>query len=97
MDAIQRDTMFAGLSDREIVEAVAVEMKRRSMFGCVFMMPAAGAKAVFASCVPPDSMTHATAAQQLTVFAEVAAQSLGERTARIVAEDDTSFDPKYLN
>ncbi len=87
--------MFAGLSDREIAEAVIVEMRRRGNFGCVYMLPANGVQGVFGSSLPKGLLVDSTVSQQLQVFAEVAAHSVGEKSTLLGTDDsDTSFDPK---
>lgn len=98
MDPIQRDTMFAGLSDREIVEAFGREIRRRSLIGCVFVFPGAGGQGVFTSSTPPNTISHLSAAEQLSIFSEAAAQALSEHAHKISDDTDTSFDPtKWVN
>lgn len=86
--------MFAGLSDREVVEAAVVEMRRRGLYGCMYLFPATGGAGVFASSSPANSMTKLSAAQQLSVFAEVASYAVGESKTVVPDDLDTSFDPK---
>jgi hypothetical protein len=90
MDAIWRDTMFAGLTDREIAEAVVVEMRRRNLLGCLYMFPEIGGAGVFSSSTPAGLMTGLTAAQQLAVFSECASMALSERRATLPDEFDDS-------
>jgi hypothetical protein len=98
VDSIQRDTMFAGLTDREVAEAVVREMRRRNLYGCVFLLSDNNTRAVFGSSTPKDTMRNATASQQLHFFAEVAAFSIGEKATLLGDGDDTSFDPKtFIN
>ena len=78
MDNIQREVMFAGLTDREIAEAIAVEMRRRKLLGCFYAFPEAGGAGVFSSSTPAGLMTGLTASQQLLVFSEVATYALSE-------------------
>lgn len=79
MDPLQKATMFAGLTDREIAEAVVSEMGRRKLLGCIFIFPNTGGASAFASSTPPDSISDLSAAEQLLIFAEVAAQAVTER------------------
>lgn len=94
MDAIFRDTVFAGFSDREIAEIVVVELRRRGLFGCLYAFPAAGGNGVFASSTPADLMTDLTASQQLAVFAEVASLAIKESKTVVPDVLDNSVDPK---
>jgi hypothetical protein len=86
--------MFAGITDREMVEAVAVEMRRRNLTGCIFVFPGTGGPSAFASSSPSGTLCDLTAAQQLAVFAGVATTAIAERSAIIPDGEDTSFDPK---
>jgi len=90
MDAIWRDTMFAGLTDREIAKAVAVEMRRRKLLGCLYMFPEAGGAGVFSFSTPAGLMTDLTAAQQLAVFSECASMAIKETRAQLPDEFDDS-------
>jgi hypothetical protein len=94
MDKIQRDVMFAGLTDREIAEAVVVEMRRRNLLGCIYAFPSTGGAGVFASSSPADTLRGLNAAQQLQVFSEAAETAIGERISFVPDDTDTSFDPK---
>ena len=98
MDPVLRDTLFAGLADRDIVEAVVCEMRRRELYGCVFFMPMATGPSVFGSSSPAGTLSDLTASQQLAVFAEVASKSIGEKSTKIADDTDISFDPpKWMN
>jgi hypothetical protein len=94
MDEIQRDTMFSGLTDREIAEAMAREMHRRGVFGILFMFPEAGGPSVCSSSVPAGSMQGWCVAEQLAFFAQVATLAISEREVRL---DSELKDPKWLN
>lgn len=90
MDAIWRDTMFAGLTDCEIAEAVAVEMRRRKLLGCLYMFPETGGAGVFSSSSPAGLMTDLTTAQQLAVFSECASMAIRETRDTLPDEFDDS-------
>ena len=90
MDAIWRDTMFAGLTDREIAEAIVVEMRRRKRLGCFYMFPETGGAGVFASSSPAGMLSDLTASQQLAVFSECASMALRETRATLPDECDDS-------
>lgn len=97
MDSIQREVMFAGLSHREIAEALAVEMRRRRLIGCVYMFPETGGAGVFASSSPAGTMSDLSAAQQLAVLAEVATTATSERRAIIEDMTEGETDPRKIN
>lgn len=95
MDPVQRDTMFAGLSDREMAEAVIREFSRRGLIGCIFAFPETGGASIYSSCTPVDTIRDYSAARQLAVFALVAEKALNETSHVVnVDDEDTSFDPK---
>lgn len=87
--------MFAGLTDREVAEAVAVEMRRRQLYGCIFMLPDKGGSAVLASSAPPGLLAGQSAAAQLAFFADVASLALGEKAA--VIPEDTEDTKGWIN
>lgn len=98
MDTLFRDCVFAGISDRDMVETLIVEMRRRKLLGCVYLFPEAGGAGIFASSTPAGTMLELTAAQQLSVFAEVATYAQAESKTILPDETDTSFNPKgYVN
>lgn len=66
------DDLFFGMTDREIAMAVAMEMGRRQLNGCIFMYPEKGGPAVFASSSPPGTLSDFKASEQLKIFGEVA-------------------------
>jgi hypothetical protein len=94
MDPVQCDTMFAGLSDQEMFEAITRELARRDLIGCVFAFPEAGGQARFSSCTPADTISDYSASRQLAVFSEVAALAIAEVQHVVVDDEDTSFNPK---
>jgi hypothetical protein len=93
MDELQRDVMFSGVSDVEMVEAMIMEMRRRKLLGCVYMLPVDGKWARFASSTPAGTMQGFTARQQLTIFAEVAAHAIDEKNKLLDDNTDVTFDP----
>lgn len=87
--------ILAELTDREIAQAVVVEMRRRGLLGCVFMFPEGPmVHGVFASSTPAGLLTGYTAAEQLRIFSEVAALSPGEQVTRLA---DEPTPPKWVN
>ena len=90
MDRILRDTMFAGLSDYDIGEAIAVEMRRRGLYGCLFMFPAQGKGGTFVSSSPANTIADFSTAEQLVMFAEVAKLSTGEKRTKLTDELDAT-------
>lgn len=82
---------FAGLTNREIAMALIREMRSRGVYGCVYMFPAAGGAGVFGSSSPAGSLAQYTAEQQLTVFAEVAAQGTTQCTTKL-ADIEATYD-----
>ena len=78
--------LLAGLTDREIAKLLAKEMRRRNLYGCIFLLPAAGGSSVFASSTPAGTMSGMSAATQLATFAEVARQATGEIATTIGEE-----------
>ena len=76
--------LFFGMTDREFVAAAIMEMRRRSLYGCVFAFPSVGGPSVFASSSPEGTVADLTAAKQLTVFAEVASMATTEKPTKIV-------------
>jgi hypothetical protein len=77
------DDLFYGLTDREIATAVAMEMGRRQLNGCIFMYPEKGGPAVFASSSPPGTLAGFKASDQLKLFAEVAEGAVKESTTML--------------
>ena len=93
MDPILRDTLFADLTDRDIVEAVICEMRRRGLYGCIFLTPMAAGPAAFGCSSSAGTLGDFTAAQQLAIFSEVASRAVNEKAARLSDDTDISFDP----
>jgi len=93
MDKLRRDTMFADLSDRDIGEAVLMEMRRRGLYGALFMFPKDSGQSVFVSSSPEGSMADFAVADQLRLLAEVAQDAVIMRSENIKDEIDTSFNP----
>jgi hypothetical protein len=87
VDPILRDTMFAGLSDREIAEAVVCEMRRRKLYGCLYAFHSTEGTAIFASSSPEGSMRDFNASQQLAIFSQVANTAIVERNREILLDD----------
>lgn len=95
MDKIQRETMFAGLTDREIVESVVYEMRRRRLYGILFTFPENGGPSVMGSSSPPCSLRGMCAAEQLTFFAQCAMLATSEREQPLSEEPEEG--KKWLN
>ena len=79
--------LFFGMTDREVAIALITEMRRRGLYGCVFVVPDKGGSAIFGSSTPANTVTGLTAAEQLAIFASVAAHAEGERSTTL--PDDT--------
>ncbi len=77
------DDLFFGLTDREIATAVAMEMGRRRLNGCIFMYPEKGGPAVFASSSPPGTLSDFKASDQLKIFGEVAEGAVSEQMTEL--------------
>lgn len=80
--------LFFGLTDREIAMAVAMEMGRRQLNGCIFMYPEKGGPAVFASSSPPGTISSFTAAEQMVIFAEVASGAVSEKVTPLSKDSE---------
>ena len=80
------ETCLVSLTDREIAEAVGLEMGRRGVFGCIYMFPQVGGEGVFASSSPPGLLNDLSASEQLTVFAEAASYATRERKVNLSTE-----------
>jgi len=93
MDSLQRDFLLAGLTDDELRDVIALELRRRRLLGCFFAFPEAGGRGWFCSSAPPGLLADMTTAQQLLLFAEVAAQSPSEVSRN--APEVKSLDQKY--
>lgn len=78
-DKANGGSIFSSFTDREIAEAIAVEMGRRKLNGCIFMYPETGGPAVFASSSPPGTISHLRASEQLLIFSDVASEATGEK------------------
>ena len=89
--------MFAGLSDRDIGEALVMEMRRRGLFGCLFMFPEKGKGGTFVSSSPANTIADFSTAEQLILFAEVAKLAVSENRTRLNEEIDTAAQQKYVN
>jgi hypothetical protein len=86
MDKLLRDTLFVGLTDRDLAEAVIVEMRRRGLLGCLFMFPNTGGASVFVSSSPAGALSDLSVGDQLSIFAEVASQATSERRQKLESE-----------
>lgn len=93
MDKILRDTMFAGLTDREIAEAIGMEIRRRGLVGCFYMIPMEGGPGVFSSSSPAETLCDMSVSEQLAAFSGIASVGSVEHMRMLPDEDDTSFDP----
>lgn len=82
---------LTSFTNREIAVALIREMRARGVYGCVYMFPAEGGTGVFGSSSPAGSLAQYSAAQQLTVFAEVAAQGTTQCTTKL-ADIDATYD-----
>lgn len=87
MDPAIRDTMFAGLTLRDIAEALVLELKRRNCFGCFYAIPAGeNLYGTFTAAMPAGCIHEMPPEQILDIFSQVAA--LG--TNRVVIPGDVS-------
>ena len=77
---------FEGLSDRELVKEVVLEMRRRRLLGCVYVFPDVGGAGVFGSSSPLGTMRDLSASQQLSIFAHVANMHLSEQHTALAPE-----------
>lgn len=91
------NNVFSGLSDREMALALVTEMRRRGLYGCVFLLPETGGPSVFGSSSPAGTMSTRTAAEQLAVFAEVATYSQGETTTKVSEDLEATPAPRWVN
>jgi len=94
MDAIIRDTVFAGFSDIEFTYCVATEIERRKMAGIVYMLPldARGMKEAFAASALPKRLQHLSVPEVLQILYVHALTMPGETnvTASVKGEEDWS-------
>lgn len=94
---MDKTSAFYGLTDRELALLVAAEMRRRDLFGCLFIFPSTGGASVFVSSSPEGSLTGLTASDQLAIFAEVAAKAVSEVPTKAVNDDGTPEKKEWLN
>lgn len=97
MDKDTRDALFAGLTYREVAEAVAYEMRRRRLNGCVYFFPQGGGPGAFASASPAGTMNTLSVAEQLNIFAQVASMGTDERCTVLPDETDDIAQKEWFN
>ena len=100
MDRIQRDTMFAGLTEHDIAEALMMELRRRELFGCLFVFDAnedkeTFGKGVFASRSPRSAFEDFSVSQQLALFAELAGGATENGRTSLKNEIDTADTSRW--
>jgi hypothetical protein len=94
---MDKTSVFFGMTDREMALLVAAEMRRRELYGCLFLFPSVGGPSVFVSSTPEGSMTGLTASEQLDIFAEVASKAVSEKPAKTVNDDGTPDSKGWVN
>ena len=94
MDQLRRDTLLAGLTEREIGEVLVMEMRRRGLFGCLIMFGGTEddreAKGVFVSSSPKNTLADFPMAQQLRFFADVSEHAVEGNRTSLNGEVDTA-------